>query len=451
MRELNTPWSRPALSTGHTRRRTLTRTLTASAALAGAAALAACGQGQDGNAPSSGPAATGQITFLSRDSGSDLEPYKQGIEQFNAAQPRVKVTHELTTGNFEQKFQTLMAAGTVPEVSYMHSQNVPTFATQGFLAPLDTYTRRDRAALDGLLPAAVDSYRFKNAAYGVPDVATSLVMFVNRALFTKAGVPIPAEKWAWADFLGAAQKLQNANRAEGAFGAVDYNGGFPRFTVLWQNDADLLSKDRTAVTVDQPAAIEALQWIADLMHRHQVHPKPADLQGKSGEAFFLEGKAAMFPVISSRMGTVARGAQFDVEVVHLPQGKRRVTRTACGGTAMPKGSARPDAGWELEKFFATEAFQWLIARAGGIIFPAHKKVTESPELFAGGPFPRSPKITVDAMAYARTEAYTVGYQDLVAAFNKEVDTVWKGESGVRDAMTRARAAMDPILKDALAR
>jgi multiple sugar transport system substrate-binding protein len=231
---------------------------------------------------------------------------------------------------------------------------------------------------------------------------------------------------------------------------VDYTGGFPRYTVLWQNDADLLNKDRTAVTVDSPAAIEAVQWIADLMNRHQVHPKPADLQGKSSEAFFLEGKAAMIPIISSRMGTVARGAQFEVECVHLPQNKKRVTRTACGGTAMPKGSQNPDAGWELERFFGTEEFQWLIAKAGGIIFPAHKKVTESAELFAGGPYPKAPKVTVDAMSYARIEAYTVGYQEMVAAFNTEVNRVWTGESGVRDAMVRAKATMEPILKDALA-
>jgi hypothetical protein len=44
---------------------------------------------------------------------------------------------------------------------------------------------------------------------------------------------------------------------------------------------------------------------------------------------------------------------------------------------------------------------------GGIIFPAHKKV-------------------------------------------KEMDTVWKGESAVKDALTRARAAMDPVLQEALA-
>lgn len=415
----------------------------------GAVALAACGQQEVGEQPAAS-APMGEITFLSRDSGSDLEPYKQGLEKFHAMQSRVKVAHELTTGNFEQKFQTQMAAGTVPEVSYLHSQNVPTFATQGFLAPLETYSRRDKTALDGLLPAALDSYRFKNEVFGVPDVATSLVMFINRSLFAKAGVPTPAEKWTWSDFLSAAQRVQNAARGEGAFGAVDYNGGFPRYTVLWQNDADLLNKDRNAVTVDSPASVEALQWIADLMHKHQVHPKPADLNGKGGEAFFLEGRAAMIPIISSRMGTVAKGAQFDVEVVHLPQGKKRVTRTACGGTGMPKGSKKPDAGWELEKFFATEEFQWLIAKAGGIIFPAHKKVTESPDLFAGGTFPTAPKVTVDAMAYARIEAYTVGYQEMVAAFNTEVATIWNGESNVRDAMTRAKATMEPILASALA-
>ncbi len=431
------------------------RRLVGGGAAVGGMMLAACGQGAGesgaGGSGQAGGQASGQITFLSRDTGSDVEPYKQGIEKFHAAQNRVKVTHDLSTGNFEQKFQTLVAAGTVPEVSYMHSQNVPTFATQGFLQTADAYAKRDKAALDGLLPAAVETYRWKNSLYGVPDVATSLVMFINTSLFAKAGAAKPGEKWTWGEFLSTAQKLQNVGRAEGGWAAADYNGGFPRYTVLWQNDADLLNKDRTAVTVDQPAALEALQWIADLMLRHQVHPKPADMTGTNPERLFLEGKVAMLPGLSSRMGTIAKGAEFEVEVLHLPQNKKRLTRTACGGTAMPKGSKNPDAGWELEKFFATEDFQWLIARAGGIIFPAHKKVTDSAELFAGGPFPKAPKVTVDAIAYARTEAYTVGYQDLVAAFNKEADTIWKGESSVKDAMTRARTTMETILKDAQAK
>ena len=440
---------RDGAAAGAIRRRLGRRAALLGAALGGAMAIA----GGRSGAPSQGSAAGGQpapLTFLSRDAGSDLEPYKQRVEKFNARQSRVRVTHELATGNFLQKFQTLVAAGTLPDVTYMHSENVPTFAPAGVLASLDGFARKDRGALDGLVPAALETYRWKGAIFGVPDVATSLVMYVNRSLFTRAGVPVPGERWTWADYVATVQRLTNAGRADGVFGATGYEDNFPRFTVLWQNDADILSRDRTQVTIDRPEAIEALTWIADQMHRLRVHATPADRQGKGTEAFFLEGKAAMLPSISSRMGIIARGAQFDVEVVHLPQGKRRVTRTACGGTAMCRATKHPEAAWELEKFFATDEFQWLITKAGGIIFPAHKSVVHAPELFAAGPFPRSPKVTVDALAYARTEPYTPRYIELTGAMNAELNRIWSGESSVKDAVTRARAAMEPILAEVVA-
>jgi multiple sugar transport system substrate-binding protein len=409
----------------------------------------ACGQGQSGAGTTAPSAVSGQITFMSRDAGSDLEPYKQGIALFTGKQSRVKVQHDIVTGNFEQKLQTVFAGGTAPDVSYMHSQNIPTFVVNGMVDSLEPFVRKEKGVLDGLLPTAVDSYRWKGAVSGVPDVATSLVMFINRPLFTRAGLPFPTEKWTWNDYLATAQKISNDGRADGVFGAVDYNGGFPRLTALWQNNGDILNKDRNAVVVDRPEALEAFSWIADQMLKTKVLASPADLQGRGAEQFFLDGKAAMIPIISSRMGTVAKGAQFETEVVHLPQGRTRVTRVACGGVAMIKGTKSPDASWELLKFWATDEFQWLISKAGGIIFPAHKKVAESPELFAGGPFPRSPRVTVDAMAYARTEAYTVRYPEMITALNKELDTVWQAQSSVKDALTRAKAAIDPILADAL--
>src|SRR5687768_15351771 len=72
----------------------------------GAVSLAACGQ-ETGGSPSTASQATGQITFLGRESGSEVAVYKEAIEKFNASQPRVKVTHDLATGNFDQKLQTL--------------------------------------------------------------------------------------------------------------------------------------------------------------------------------------------------------------------------------------------------------------------------------------------------------------------------------------------------------
>jgi hypothetical protein len=77
----------------------------------GAVALAACGQEAGEGQTSTGAQATGQITFLGRESGSEVAVYKEGIEKFNASQARVKVMHDLATGNFDQKLQTLVAAG----------------------------------------------------------------------------------------------------------------------------------------------------------------------------------------------------------------------------------------------------------------------------------------------------------------------------------------------------
>ncbi len=228
---------RPAV---RTRRSALRASGAGALGLVGAFLAGSCGQRQ--GSPTAPGAISGQITFMSRDNGSDLEPYKQGLALFNSRQSRIQVQHDIVSGNFEQKLQTVVAGGTPPDVSYMHSQNIPTFVTIGIVASNDSYLRRDKTALDGLLPAALDAYRWRNTLNGVPDVATSLVMFINRSAFTKMGVAAPGEKWTWSDYLAAAQKLTAAGRDEGLFGAVDYNGNFPKFTVLWQNEADLLIK-----------------------------------------------------------------------------------------------------------------------------------------------------------------------------------------------------------------
>ncbi|HEX2034473.1 MAG TPA: extracellular solute-binding protein [Chloroflexota bacterium] len=430
--------------------RTRRRLLRGASLGVGTGIVAGCARGAGPDAAPSSGASPAAITFLGRESGSEVEVYKQGIERFHGAQARVRVTHELATGNFDQKLQAVVAAGTPPDAHYMHSQTVATYAAMRVPASLDAFARKDRTTLDALLPAAIEAYRFRGAVYGIPDVATSYVLYVSRQLFARAGVPVPAEKWSWAEYQTAAQHLVNALRADQVFATANFTADDSWPAALWQHGADILSQDRSTVTVDRPEAVEAFAWIADQITKTRVHAAPADLGGRTAEQFFLDGKAAMLPTYSSRMGNIARAAQFEVEVVHLPQDKQRVTRTACGGVAMAQATRAPEAAWEFLKFVAGEDFQWSMARTGGIIFPAHKKVVAAPELFAGGQFPASPKVAVDAMAYARTEPYVPRYVEIKGALVKELSTVWSGESAVADATVRAKGAMAPILAEALA-
>src|SRR5919202_256395 len=204
------------MKTSMTRRRAVA--LFGAAAPGSVMALAACG-----SAGGAGPAGSGatiqpvSVRFLGRESGSEVPVYKQAVDTFNAAQSRVKIDLEAATGDFDQKLQTMVAGGTTPDSGYLHSQNVPTYVVLGVAAPLDTYAKKDKAILDAYLPAAVDSYRFRNVVYGVPDVATSLVMYINKTIFGRAGASTPAEKWSWNDYLTTAQRIASATRDSGIF------------------------------------------------------------------------------------------------------------------------------------------------------------------------------------------------------------------------------------------
>ena len=106
------------------------------------------------------------------------------------------------------------------------------------------------------------------------------------------------------------------------------------------------------------------------------------------------------------MGNIAKGAQFEVEIVHLPQGKQRVTRTACGGSAMTKAPRRRTPHGSSCKFLAGEDFQWLMAKVGGHHLPgAQEGRRVAGPLRRPAQFAKSPRVTVDAMAYARIEPY----------------------------------------------
>ena len=213
-------------------------------------AVAACGGRRVSELEAPGShTACGSITFMSRDNGIDLEPYKQGIARFNASQSKVKSRTRAGTGNYFQKLQTLVASGP-PDVSYMHSANVPTFA-QGTLAPLDRTCAGTRGPWTGCCPPRW-TLPLEEGPGGRPGRGHQPRDVRQPLALRAAGAPLPSPTWTWADYLSTAQRIANAGRAEGSFGAVDYNGSFPRYTVLWQNDADVLNKDRTAVPSTSP-------------------------------------------------------------------------------------------------------------------------------------------------------------------------------------------------------
>src|SRR5262249_30981260 len=127
---------------------------------------------------------------------------------------------------------------------------------------------------------------------------------------------------------------------------------------LWSNGADLFSSDFKQVRVTERPAVDAVQFIADLVQKHGVTtagPGAASV----GKNPVHDGKAAMWRANRGMFGPLADVTSFKFDVLPIaraPQTNAAVTFTTPGNIAIAKANKQQDAAWEWLKFLTgTEA------------------------------------------------------------------------------------------------
>ena len=177
------------------------------------------------------------------------------------------------------------------------------FAAKGVLEPLQdrldaskVFQQRD------FYPQALDAFRFGGRLTCMPQNISSLVVYYNRSMFRRAGVPEPTAGWSWDQMVTSAKALTGD-------GTIDRHGlGVDPEIIrlapfVWSAGGRLVNDTArpTAFTLEDPAAVAALQRFLDLRRVHQVVPSQAEVEAEDLEARFQNGRLGM--VMSSRRST----------------------------------------------------------------------------------------------------------------------------------------------------
>ena len=143
----------------------------------------------------------------------------------------------------------------------------------GLLLPLDRFSGAEEAEFEReFYPSVLNPYREDGALYALPVGATPRMLFYDEEFLEKQGVPPPDVSWDWNDLAENAVKL-TTRKADGTvarWGLVAH--GVRIFWALWQNEASLIDMETLQCRLQEPAAVEALQFVHDLMHKHRVSP-----------------------------------------------------------------------------------------------------------------------------------------------------------------------------------
>jgi multiple sugar transport system substrate-binding protein len=242
------------------------------------------------------------------------QAYKKFLADSQRAIPGLTIQSLETPPDFDTQLLVDLAAGTGPDVWSQDASTLARLVDSGNVLDM----RRCQAVVPSLtlgrfFPSVLAIHRRADGAiYGLPNDFTPMMIYYNPEAFARAKVAVPRAGWTWDNFLRTAQLMtidkNGRNRLDANFdenNVVQWGFRQRKFPFewvyrLWQNGGDVLSPDGKTATgfLDSPASLEAIQFMADLVLKYKVAPRPSTLDQLTQQLGFLDrflrGDFAMF-------------------------------------------------------------------------------------------------------------------------------------------------------------
>lgn len=315
------------------------------------------------------------------------------VAEFNKHYPNIKVVIDGVP--YAELLAKSMLDATGPEPTYdiiiADDPWIPQLADVGALLDLKKDAAQWTAAdydWDDFNAAPLAAGEWKGVQYGVPLRSNLLMMFVNKSLYEKAGVPVPTPELTWTDYMAQGEKLVQDTDGDGKVDAWGVDTYFTRDVLtptIWQtilnsNGGQLLDENNKAA-FNNDLGRAALQTHVDLL---KFAPPGAVSHGfnESLQAFRQGQVATMF-----MWGSVFKGTAIDpkattltpeqVGIQVMPVGSKSAgAHRGIWSGAISSKSQHPAAAWAL--------LQWLSSKEGEIwhantlgVFPARKSTLAS--------------------------------------------------------------------------
>jgi multiple sugar transport system substrate-binding protein len=437
------------------------------AGLAGLALLAAAACQAAGGLV--GPAQPVTLRFTYWGSPVEREATERMVQAFEAANPDIQVEAlHYQNAEYIDQLSALFSRGTPPDVGYLFETYAPDWASQGRLLDLTDVFAAD-PELSGRLPDTYYAYA-PGRLLGTATAIEIMVLFYNKALFDQAGVPYPPadpdQAWTWDEFIDAARRLTvdvegnhpgdadfDPNRVVTFGVAFDTSQWYGYFPFIYSNGGEVVNEDGTALLLDSPEAIEAIQELSDLMWVHHVMPTPEQARSLPARDVMLQtGQLAMD--IGGQWALLDYASMTGVEVglAVLPKFQRPATIMLGSPTVIFAGTRHQEAAVRFYKFHNDPRQVDLYAR--GLWMPLQESYYTEPAAMASWlDNPAHPPEAADALVrYTLCCAVRAPFfyvrnfgQITTEVIQPAADLVWNNRSAALVALRQAVTHAQPLM------
>ncbi|MCH8613088.1 ABC transporter substrate-binding protein [Arsenicicoccus dermatophilus] len=372
----------------------LTTAVTAAVALAGCAGTGSSSAGSAGG--------TTTIDFWSNHPGKSKDTEKKLIEQFEKANPGIKVKLTDAGKSYEevaQKFNAALAGGNLPDAVVVSDVTWFTFALSKQLAPIDDLVKEAGLTTTDYVESLYTDYTLMGKHYALPYSRSTPLFYYNKDLWAKAGLPDRGPK-TWDEFAAWAAKLQPVIGSDKV--AIDLADGSNYLDWYFQSMAwgygGGYSKEWTPTFTD-PGTIKAGEYLKMLFAK-----KYARASADPATSFASGMSAALVESTGSLKG-ITKDAKFTLGTAFLPAPDGiKACPTGGAGIGIPAGisAERKKAAAKFVEFMTNAQSTVTFTQATGYM-PVRTSAMDVPEEKAylqGNP---NAKTAVEQLPHTRSQ------------------------------------------------
>ncbi len=338
--------------------------------LAGAAALGAAASWPAGaRRAAAQPKPT--ITYWNGLTGADGKIMDGLIDQFTRETGIQVEQQRIQWADLYAKLQVSVPAGEGPDLALIHTVEVPHFASDGVLEPIDDAAAAAKGFRgEDYLPTTWQGGIYQGKRYAIPLDVPQHTLYLNVKVMRDAGLVGPDGKpkvpGRRDELLAMAKQIAKGDTFGFAIGTVNpgkYTWGFQN--LLWQNGTNVYTPDLKRSALTEPAAVEVAEFFGAIHAQHKVAP-PANASCRDA---FIAGKLGLW-IAGSWNFTGLREAKVDFAAAPVPRlFKQPVVWTMPHQYTFPKrkvaDAAKREAVWAHLRWMSDHVAEWTL-KAGQV-------------------------------------------------------------------------------------
>lgn len=391
--------------------------------------MAACSS-DESNSSSSSSSKDGDTITLAvwGSSPAETEGLETTVKSFEEKTGKT-VKIEVIQDNFQDALTARFAAKNAPDVFYMESFAAPKFIKSGVLMNLSDEIDNQ----DDFYANLLDSFKGDDGnLYAVPKDYSTLALYVNTDLLTKAGyttADIPAD---WEGLLAFSKELQG-KLEEGQAAMVFDNTLARNFSAFKAAGLEPVTDDNKADFTSSDEALTYLQSIVDGQDEGYLANPKIDLGADWAGAAFGTNKAVMMIEgnwVLSALKNDYPEVKYEVFEAPTINGNKQ-TMTFNVGYAVAKDTKNKETAVEFVNFMTGEGQKQWSELSGTL--PTRKSVAEEMKLTEDAVL----KMHVLGAEYGTAWSAGVNLPVVAAAFDNQFLAALNGDLSVKEAMKAA--------------